>query len=162
MFKNVSFEVHPGESIAVVGINGAGKTTLVKLLTRLYEPTTGEITIDGIPLSEFDLKELRQNIAVLFQDFAQYKLSIQENIGFGDIENWHDGNRAQKAAQKAGISAFIERLDQQYDTKLGNLFPHGRELSGGQWQKIGLSRAFMSNAQILILDEPTSAMDAIA
>ncbi|MEL7070425.1 MAG: ABC transporter ATP-binding protein [Cyanobacteria bacterium J06581_3] len=162
VFKNVSFEVHPGESIAVVGINGAGKTTLVKLLTRLYEPTTGEITIDGIPLSEFDLKELRQNIAVLFQDFAQYKLSIQENIGFGDIENWHDGNKAQKAAQKAGISAFIERLDQQYDTKLGNLFPHGRELSGGQWQKIGLSRAFMSNAQILILDEPTSAMDAIA
>ncbi|MEO1790654.1 MAG: ABC transporter ATP-binding protein [Cyanobacteria bacterium J06629_19] len=162
VFNNISFEVHPGESIAVVGVNGAGKTTLVKLLTRLYEPTAGSISIDGVPLSEFELKALRQNIAVLFQDFAHYKLSIQENIGFGDVEQWDHADRAKEAADKAGIAAFISTLENQYQTPLGNLFPNGRELSGGQWQKIGLSRAFMSNAQILILDEPTSAMDAIA
>ena len=162
VFEDINFQVNPGESIAVVGVNGAGKTTLVKLLTRLYEPTTGTITVDGIPLSAFDLKSLRRNIAVLFQDFAQYKLSIQENIGFGDVEQWDHPERAQEAAQKAGIAEFIGSLERQYQTHLGNLFPDGRELSGGQWQKIGLSRAFMSSAQILILDEPTSAMDAIA
>ena len=162
VFDDISFAVYPGESIAVVGVNGAGKTTLVKLLTRLYETTSGAISIDGIPLSEFDLKELRQNIAVLFQDFAQYKLSIQENIGFGDVEHWNHPDRAKTAASKAGIAEFIDSLEKQYQTPLGNLFPDGRELSGGQWQKIGLSRAFMSSAQILILDEPTSAMDAIA
>lgn len=162
VFEDISFEVYPGESIAVVGVNGAGKTTLVKLLTRLYEPSQGSITIDGVPLSAFDLSELRRNIAVLFQDFSQYKLSIRENIGFGDIEHWDNAARAEAAAQKAGIADFINSLEKGYDTKLGNLFPEGRELSGGQWQKIGLSRAFMSNAQILILDEPTSAMDAIA
>ena len=162
VFENISFEVYPGESIAVVGVNGAGKTTLVKLLTRLYEPSQGSITIDGLPLSAFNLSELRRNIAVLFQDFSQYKLSIRENIGFGDIEHWDNAERTEAAAQKAGIADFINSLEKGYDTKLGNLFPEGRELSGGQWQKIGLSRAFMSNAQILILDEPTSAMDAIA
>ena len=162
VFRDISFKVNPGESIAVVEVNGAGKTTLVKLLTRLYEPSTGSITIDGVPLSAFDLKELRRNIAVLFQDFAQYKLSIQENIGFGDIDHWEDASRVQAAAAKAGVADFIESLEQRYQTNLGNLFPEGRELSGGQWQKIGLSRAFMSSAQILILDEPTSAMDAIA
>lgn len=162
VFEDINFQVLPGESIAVVGVNGAGKTTLVKLLTRLYEVDTGKIMIDGHPISAFDLKELRQNIAVLFQDFSRYKLSIQENIGFGDIEHFEDHDRAQVSAQKAGIADYIESLEERYQTKLGNLFPKARELSGGQWQKIGLSRAFMSRAQILILDEPTSAMDAIA
>ncbi|MEO0808079.1 MAG: ABC transporter ATP-binding protein [Cyanobacteria bacterium J06643_4] len=162
VFEDISFQVYPGESIAVVGVNGAGKTTLVKLLTRLYEANTGLISVDGIPLSAFDLKQLRQNIAVLFQDFARYKLSIQENIGFGEIDHFDDSKGTQAAAEKAGIADFIETLEDQYETKLGNLFPSGRELSGGQWQKIGLSRAFMSRAQVLILDEPTSAMDAIA
>ena len=108
------------------------------------------------------MTDLRQNIAVLFQDFAQYKLSILENIGFGDIRHWTDRNRVRTTAIDAGISDFIEDLEEGYDTKLGNLFPSGRELSGGQWQKLGLARAFMSRAQILILDEPTAAMDAIA
>ena len=158
----VNFTIRPGESIAVVGVNGAGKTTLVKLLTRLYDADTGEITVDGIPLSAFALDDIHKNIAVLFQDFARYKLSIQENIGFGDIEQWQNRAQVREAATRAGIADFVETLDKDYQTKLGNLFPKGRELSGGQWQKIGLSRAFMSQAQILILDEPTSAMDAIA
>ena len=162
VFEDISFQVYPGESIAVVGVNGAGKTTLVKLLTRLYEANTGLITIDGIPLSAFDLNQLRQNIAVLYQDFARYKLSIQENIGFGEIDDFDNRERTKAAAQKAGIADFIETLEDSYETKLGNLFPNSRELSGGQWQKIGLSRAFMSRAQVLILDAPTSAMDAIA
>lgn len=162
VFENISFSVSPGESIAVVGVNGSGKTTLVKLLTRLYEVETGFITIDDVPISAFNVTDLRQNIAVLFQDFAQYKLSILENIGFGDIQHWADRNRVEATAIDAGISDFIEGLEAGYDTKLGNLFPSGRELSGGQWQKLGLARAFMSRAQILILDEPTAAMDAIA
>ncbi len=162
IFIDLSFKVYPGESIAVVGVNGAGKTTLVKLLTRLYEVNAGEITIDGIPLSAFDVSELRRNIAVLFQDFSHYKLSIQDNIGFGDIDHRDDRARAQGAAEKAGIADFIETLEKGYQTNLDNLFPDGRELSGGQWQKMGLARAFISPAQILILDEPTSAMDAIA
>ncbi|MEM9007010.1 MAG: ABC transporter ATP-binding protein [Cyanobacteria bacterium P01_F01_bin.86] len=162
IYKDINFRVHPGESIAVVGVNGAGKTTLVKLLTRLYDADQGTITIDGIPLSDFELKDLHRNIAVLFQDFARYKLGIQENIGFGDIENWQSRSQALAAADKAGIAEFIDSLEHGYQTKLGNLFPQGRELSGGQWQKIGLSRAFMSQAQILILDEPTAAMDALA
>lgn len=162
IFTGLSFKVHPGESIAVVGVNGAGKTTLVKLLTRLYEVNAGEITIDGIPISAFDVSELRRNIAVLFQDFSHYKLSIQDNIGFGDIDYREDQRRSQIAAEKAGIAEFIETLEKGYQTNLDNLFPDGRELSGGQWQKVGLSRAFISRAQILILDEPTSAMDAIA
>jgi ATP-binding cassette subfamily B protein len=162
VFENINLSVVPGESIAIVGVNGAGKTTLVKLLTRLYDVSAGSITIDSIPISSFDLTDLRQNIAVLFQDFAQYKLSILENIGFGDIQNWDQLDRVQQTAVEAGIADFIASLDQGYETKLGNLFPGGRELSGGQWQRIGLARAFMSQAQILILDEPTAALDAIA
>ncbi|MEB3213874.1 MAG: ABC transporter ATP-binding protein [Leptolyngbyaceae bacterium] len=162
VLQDINFSVHPGESIAVVGINGSGKTTLVKLLTRLYDVDSGLITIDDIPISAFKLTDVRQNIAVLFQDFSQYKLSILENIGFGDIQNHADRDRIASAAHDAGISDFISELEDRYETKLGNLFPTGRELSGGQWQKIGLARAFMSRAQILILDEPTSAMDAIA
>ncbi|MEO1621959.1 MAG: ABC transporter ATP-binding protein [Cyanobacteria bacterium J06632_3] len=160
--QNVNFAIRPGESIAVVGVNGAGKTTLVKLLTRLYDVNSGTITIDGIPLSAFDIQDIHQNIAVLFQDFARYKLSIHENVGFGDIDHWHNREQVEDAAIRAGAAEFIASLAQGYDTKLGNLFPKGRELSGGQWQKVGLSRAFMSQAQILILDEPTAAMDAIA
>jgi ATP-binding cassette subfamily B protein len=162
ILQDVSLSVAPGESIAIVGVNGAGKTTLVKLLTRLYEVDSGSITIDNISIAAFDLDDLRQNIAVLFQDFAQYKLSILENIGFGDVRHWQDRERVRSTAIDAGIADFIESLDQGYDTKLGNLFPGGRHLSGGQWQRIGLARAFMSRAQILILDEPTAAMDAIA
>ena len=162
VLNDLNLTIYPGESIAVVGVNGAGKTTLVKLLTRLYDASSGEIYIDNVPIQAFNLTELRHNIAVLFQDFAKYKLSIQENIGFGNIETLSDQTRIDKAASEAGAAAFIQALEAGYQAKLGNLFPGGQELSGGQWQKIGLARAFMSQAQILILDEPTASIDAIA
>lgn len=160
--RDINITIYPGESIALVGVNGVGKTTLVKLLTRLYDTEQGSITIDGIALQSFDVSELRQKIAVLFQDFAHYKFSIADNIGFGDVRAMHNHDRIVEAARAAGIDDWIESLPNGYDTKLGNLFPKGQELSGGQWQKIGLARAFMSQAPILILDEPTAAMDAIA
>lgn len=162
VLHDINLQVHPGESIAVVGINGAGKTTLVKLLTRLYDPDTGAITIDGIPLTEFDLADLHRNIAVLFQDFARYQLTVRENVGFGDLLNMHQSDRIETAVAKAGAADLVAHLKQGYETPLGNLFAKGQDLSGGQWQKIGLARTFMSQAQILILDEPTAAMDAIA
>lgn len=159
---DLNLTVRPGESIALVGSNGVGKTTLLKLLTRFYDVDSGEITIDGIPLSHFDVQDLRRNVGVVFQDFARYNLSVQENIGFGDIRHVDDMERIKQAAKDAGASSLIKRLDKRYQTVLGKTFPDSAELSGGQWQKIGLSRAFMTPAQILILDEPTAALDAIA
>lgn len=158
----LDLKVYPGESIALVGVNGAGKTTLLKLLTRFYDVTAGEITIDGIPLQQFDLGALRQNVGIIFQDFARYHLTVAENIGFGKIQFHDDLARIQQAGIAAGADGMITGLEAGYQTMLGKIFPDGRELSGGQWQKIGLARAFMSDAQILILDEPTAALDAIA
>ena len=160
--RNLNLTVRPDESIALVGVNGAGKTTLLKLLTRFYDIDSGEITIDGVPLQQFDLTDLRRNVGVIFQDFARYHLSVQDNIGFGDLREYHNQARIEKAAIDAGASEVIAKLDRGYETMLGKLFPRGAELSGGQWQKIGLARAFMTPAQILILDEPTAALDAIA
>jgi len=160
--RNITLSVHPGESIALVGLNGAGKTTLLKLLTRFYDVQQGEITIDGIPLHEFDLADLRRNVGVVFQDFSRYNLSVQDNIGFGDLPQRENLDRIQQAANNAGASSVIEALEYGYQTILGKTFSESAELSGGQWQKIGLARAFMTPAQILILDEPTAALDAIA
>ena len=160
--KNINLTVAPEECIALVGLNGSGKTTLLKLLTRLYDIDRGLITIDDIPLSAFDLSSLRRNIGVLFQDFARYALSAKDNIGFGDMANREDTEQVFQAADDAGADAVIEELDKGYDTVLGKMFTGGVDLSGGQWQKIGLARAFMSQAQVLILDEPTAAVDAIA
>lgn len=160
--KDLNLTVRPGESIALVGANGAGKTTLLKLLTRFYDIDSGEITIDSIPLPDFDLRELRRNVGVVFQDFARYNLSIRDNIGFGDIEEFTNLSRIEQAALNAGAADMITQLEQGYDTILGKTFDNSTELSGGQWQKIGLSRAFMATAQVLILDEPTAALDAIA
>ncbi|BAW96602.1 ABC transporter related [[Synechococcus] sp. NIES-970] len=154
--------IYPGESIALVGVNGAGKTTLLKLLTRFYDVTAGEITVDGIPLQDFDLATLRQNVGIIFQDFARYHLTVAENIGFGNIKFHDDLARIRQAGIAAGADEMIRDFDGGYQTMLGKIFPEGRELSGGQWQKVGLARAFMSDAQILILDEPTAALDAIA
>lgn len=159
---NLNLTVKPGESIALVGENGAGKTTLLKVITRLYDIDQGEITIDGIPIQRFDLKDLRRNVGVVFQDFARYNLSVQDNIGFGDLRHRDDLQRIKQAAKDAGAKRMIMQLSKKYQTILGKTFPDSAELSGGQWQKIGLSRAFMSPAQILILDEPTAALDAIA
>ncbi len=160
--QNLNFKVEPGETIAIVGVNGAGKTTLVKLLTRLYDVSEGEITIDGINLREFDLLELRQNIGVIFQDFSRYNLSVQDNIGFGDLRERENLSRIEQAALDSGAKSVVEKLEKQYQTILGKMFSDGIELSGGQWQKIGIARAFMTSAQMLILDEPTAALDALA
>ncbi|MEL6231972.1 MAG: ABC transporter ATP-binding protein [Cyanobacteria bacterium J06627_3] len=160
--KGINLTVAPGECIALVGVNGSGKTTLLKLLTRLYDIEQGQIMIDGVPLKQFALGDLRSQIGILFQDFARYALNVQDNIGFGNLPQRQDMDLIAQAAKGAGATDVIEQLDEGYQTILGKMFSGGVDLSGGQWQKIGLARAFMSDAQILILDEPTAAVDAIA
>lgn len=158
---NVSLQIRPGESLALVGENGSGKTTLIKLLTRLYEPTEGRIMLDGVELHDWDVETLRQRIGVIFQDFGRYQFSVGENIGAGDVRHIDDSARWEKAAKTGMAAPFIDEMPEGYETQLGRWFKGGRELSGGQWQKIALSRAFMrSEADILVLDEPTAAMDA--
>jgi ATP-binding cassette subfamily B protein len=159
--NNVSFHITPGQSLALVGENGSGKTTLIKLLTRLYDPTDGRILLDGLDLQSWDVEALRQRIGVIFQDFGRYQFSVGENIGAGDVRYIDDAERWKKAAKTGMAAPFIEEMEDGYQTQLGRWFKGGRELSGGQWQKIALSRAFMrSDADILVLDEPTAAMDA--
>ena len=159
----VSLTLKPGQTLALVGENGSGKTTLIKLLTRLYTPTGGRITLDGRDLQEWDDLALRRRVGVIFQDFVRYQLKVGENIGAGDVEAFTDRDRWQVAARKGMSDTFIEPMPAGYDTQLGKLFKDGRELSGGQWQKVALSRAFMrEGADILVLDEPTAAMDAEA
>ncbi|HAG70706.1 MAG TPA: ABC transporter permease [Gammaproteobacteria bacterium] len=161
--KNVSMHIKPGESLAIVGENGSGKTTLIKLLTRLYTPTDGNIYLEGMELGDWDIEILRQKIGVIFQDFARYQLIVGENIGIGDVENIEERDQVVDAAKKGMADVFVKDLPQGYDTQLGTWFKDGKELSGGQWQKIALSRAFMRNqADVLILDEPTAAIDAKA
>ncbi len=161
--NNVSLHIKPGESLAIVGENGSGKTTLIKLLTRLYTPVSGRIFLEGLELKEWDIEALRKKIGVIFQDFAHYQLIVGENIGIGDVDEIEQEPRIEEAAQKGMADVFVKDLPQGYKTQLGTWFKDGKELSGGQWQKIALSRAFMrSKADILILDEPTAAIDARA
>ncbi|MBT8071858.1 MAG: ABC transporter ATP-binding protein/permease [Gammaproteobacteria bacterium] len=161
--KAVDLHIQPGESLALVGENGSGKTTLIKLLTRLYSPDEGRILLDGLDLEAWDEATLRQRIGVIFQDFSRYQFLVGENIGTGDVRYFNSGQRWRDAAEKGMADAFIEDLPAGYDTQLGKWFKNGQELSGGQWQKIALSRAFMrTEADILVLDEPTAAMDAAA
>jgi ATP-binding cassette, subfamily B, bacterial len=161
--SDVSFELKPGASLALVGENGSGKTTLIKLLTRLYTPSSGRITLDGLDLGEWEPATLRGRIGVIFQDFARYQLKVGENIGAGDVTHFEDEARWRAAAELGMAAPFIDDLPAGYATQLGKWFKEGRELSGGQWQKIALSRAFMrEGADILVLDEPTAAMDARA
>ncbi len=160
---NINLHIRPGESLAIVGENGSGKTTLIKLLTRLYVPTEGKIFLEGLELSAWDIDTLRQKIGVIFQDFSRYQLIVGENIGIGDVKNIHQDDHVADAARKGMADVFIRDLPAGYKTQLGTWFKDGKELSGGQWQKIALSRAFMRNqADILILDEPTAAIDAKA
>ncbi len=160
---NVNLHIRAGESLAIVGENGSGKTTLIKLLTRLYSPTHGRILLEGLDLQEWDIETLRYKIGVIFQDFSRYQLKVGDNIGIGDVDNMAVRPQVEAAAKDGLAADFIEHLPQNYDTQLGTWFKGGKELSGGQWQKIALSRAFMrSHADVLILDEPTAAIDAQA
>jgi ATP-binding cassette, subfamily B, bacterial len=160
---DVSLHLRPGASLALVGENGSGKTTLIKLLTRLYQPTAGRILLDGLDLKDWEESALRQRIGVIFQDFARYQMLVGENVGAGDDQYFEDEERWREAAAKGQASDFIKTLPQGYHTQLGKWFRDGRELSGGQWQKIALARAFMrTRADVLVLDEPTAAMDAQA
>ncbi len=161
--NKVSLHIKPGESLAIVGENGSGKTTLIKLLTRLYSPSKGKIFLEGLELKEWDIETLRQKIGVIFQDFARYQLIVGENIGIGDVDEIEKDPLIEEAAKKGMADVFVRDLPRSYKTQLGTWFKDGKELSGGQWQKIALSRAFMrSKADILILDEPTAAIDARA
>ena len=161
--EHVWLHLKPGTSLALVGENGSGKTTLIKLLTRLYAPTSGRILLDGEDLADWDERALRERIGVIFQDFARYQMPVGENIGAGDDRYFEDEARWREAAAKGRADDFIKTLPAGYHTQLGKWFQDGRELSGGQWQKVALSRAFMrTRADVLVLDEPTAAMDAQA
>jgi len=160
---DINLHLKPGCSLALVGENGSGKTTLIKLLTRLYSPDSGRILLDGLALSEWSEAALRARIGVIFQDFTRYQMLVGENVGAGDERYFEDEDRWHEAAQKGRADEFIEHLPGRYQTQLGKWFQNGQELSGGQWQKIALARAFMrTDADILVLDEPTAAMDARA
>ncbi|MBA3825386.1 MAG: ABC transporter ATP-binding protein [Ktedonobacterales bacterium] len=157
--KDISFTIHAGEAVALVGRNGAGKTTIVKLLTRLYDPDEGEILVNGYNIKEYDLDALRGQIGVIFQDYVTYFMTASRNIGIGRIEAVNDTARITASATKSGANSVIAKLPENYDTMLGKWFDKGQQLSGGEWQKIALARAFMRDAQLLILDEPTSSLD---
>ncbi len=166
VLKDVTLEVAPGKMIALVGENGSGKTTITKLLCRLYDPTSGRITLDGRDLRDFHTNDLRQQISVIFQDYEKYQLSARENIWLGNIalplEEEAVREQIIESARYAGADAVITELKEGYETTLGKMFEGGAELSIGQWQKVALARAFLRDAQIIVLDEPTSAMDARA
>ena len=160
--RNLSFTLEAGEKLALVGENGAGKTTLVKLLARLYDPAEGRILLDGHDLREYDLDELRRNIGVIFQDYTRFKMSAGINIAVGDIDQRTNQPRVETAAQRSLADTVIAKLSGGYDQQLGRSFGKGVELSGGEWQKVALGRAYMRDAQLIILDEPTAALDARA
>ena len=160
--RGLTFGFRPLERIALVGENGAGKTTLVKLLARLYDPDEGRILLDGVDLRDYDLNSLRQNIGIIFQDFVRYDFVLRENIGVSQVTALDDDRRIQEAASRSRADSVAARLAQGYDQMLGRRFDGGVELSGGEWQKVALGRAYMRDAQVLILDEPTAALDARA
>jgi ATP-binding cassette subfamily B protein len=160
--RDVSFHIGPDEAVALVGQNGAGKTTIVKLLTRLYDPNDGQILLEGHDLREYSLQDVHAAIGVIFQDYVTYFFSARENIGLGRVEDLEDRERIEGAAEKSGAAGFISALPRGYETTLGRWFDEGYQLSGGEWQKVALARAFMRDAEILILDEPTASLDARA
>ncbi|MBO9681912.1 MAG: ABC transporter ATP-binding protein [Flavisolibacter sp.] len=160
--RHLNFTLAAGEKLALVGENGAGKTTLVKLLGRLYDPSEGRILLDGYDLREYDLADLRKNVGVIFQDYIRYQMTAAQNIAVGNIKEVENRELVERSAQKSMADAMIQRLAGKYDQALGRRFNQGVELSGGEWQKIALARAYMKDAQLLILDEPTSALDARA
>jgi len=162
VLRNINFQLAPGEKVALIGANGAGKTTLVKLLARLYEPTAGRILLDGVDLRDYSVEDLRREIGVIFQDYMRYDMRIKENIGFGKIEALDSDDLISGAAHKSQASEMIDRLPAKFNQVVGRRFEGGVDLSGGEWQKIALARAYMRDAQLLILDEPTATLDARA
>ncbi|MBN9686231.1 MULTISPECIES: ABC transporter ATP-binding protein [unclassified Corallococcus] len=162
ILQGVNFHIAPGERIALIGENGQGKTTLVKLLMRLYEPTSGQILLDGVDLKDYRLEDLWNEVGVIFQDFARYEMSARQNIAVGRIEQHEDDERIVDAARKSQADTVIDKLPARYAQMLGRRFDGGLELSGGEWQRIALARAYLRDAQILVLDEPTAALDARA
>jgi ATP-binding cassette subfamily B protein len=160
--RHLNFTLHPGEKIALVGENGAGKTTLVKLLARLYDPTEGRILLDGVDLRDYDIAGLRLNLGIIFQDYIRYQMSFSQNIAVGNIDELANTELIRKAAHESLADALAAKLPLGYEQWLGRRFNEGVELSGGEWQKVALARAYMKDAQVLILDEPTAALDARA
>ena len=160
--RNLSFTLHPGEKLALVGENGAGKTTLVKLLAHLYEPSEGRILLDGVDLCEYNPADLRREIGIIFQDYVRFMFTAGENIAIGNVAEQEDQTRIEDAAHKSLADTVIEPLPKRYEQMLGKRFAGGVDLSGGQWQKVALARAYMRDAQLIILDEPTAALDARA
>ncbi len=162
LLEDVSLEIRPGEAVALVGANGAGKSTIVKLLCRLYDPDAGRITLDGVDIRRFDPEEYRRLLSVVFQDFGRYHLPARENIGFGDVRRDSEGDWIRDAAETANVAEALEELRDGYDTVLGRLFEDGEELSIGEWQKVALARMFAGDAEIMVVDEPSSSLDASA
>jgi len=160
--RNLSFHLRAGEKLALVGENGAGKTTIVKLLAHLYEPDEGRILLDGVDLCDYDPDDLRDEIGIIFQDFFRYALTVSENIAVGNIDERQNRALIEEAARKSLADGVVTGLPKKYDQMLGKRFTGGVDLSGGQWQKVALARAYMRNAQLIILDEPTAALDARA
>ncbi|MGH9388185.1 MAG: ABC transporter ATP-binding protein, partial [Vicinamibacteria bacterium] len=160
--RHLTFGFRPDERIALVGENGAGKTTLVKLLARLYDPDEGRILLDGVDLRDYDLESLRKNIGIIFQDFVRYDFILKENIGVSQVEALEDDARVREAARRSLADSVAKRFEKGFDQMLGRRFEGGVELSGGEWQKVALGRAYMRDAQVLILDEPTASLDARA
>jgi ATP-binding cassette subfamily B protein len=160
--RHLEFAFHRGERIALVGENGAGKTTLVKLLARLYDPDEGRILLDGVDLREYDLASLHANVGVIFQDFVRYDFLMKENLAVGEMSALGEDARIREAAGRSLADSVAARLPKGYDQMLGRRFDEGVDLSGGEWQKVALGRAYLRNAQVLILDEPTAALDARA
>src|SRR5579875_1338605 len=160
VLKNFNFTIEPGERIALIGENGQGKTTVVKLITRLYDPTEGQILLDGVDLREYSIEELHREMGVIFQDFMRYEMTVRENIGVGRVEIPHTEEEIRAAADKSLAADVVKKLAGGYDQMLGRRFVSGVDLSGGEWQRIALARAYLRDAQLLILDEPTAALDA--
>jgi len=160
ILRDLNFTLRPGDRVALIGENGEGKTTIVKLITRLYDPTEGEILLDGIDLRDYDLDDIYREIGVIFQDFMRYEMTARENIATGRIEALEETPEIQMAAHKSLADGVISKLPLKYEQQLGRRFETGVDLSGGEWQKLALARAYLRDAQLLILDEPTAALDA--